>query len=247
MRWGLVSLKKQGHALPEAMVPDTVDNDITATVSCQDPEGKEGEVTPGVSHDIPEHKHCDGREGGCEGKCKDANRLGSFDVWEGRPVRAPSSSWSSSSASSISQTPLWEQFAFSGVSSDAGERHDVDGQRAAEQREVKRREQQQDVGVGRQLVPQQQRGVVAHATALIVLQCEVAAEDERRQGQQEAGGPREEDEEKSSSPGHQGVLVERPQDGHAALQRHEEDGADGDERAPGKHRANQHAGLPGTH
>lgn len=66
---GLVSLKKQAHTLPEAVVPDTVDDYITATVSCQDPEGKKGKVTPGVSHHIPEHKHCDGGEGCCECEC----------------------------------------------------------------------------------------------------------------------------------------------------------------------------------
>lgn len=31
---GLVTLKKQPHTLPEAVVPDTVDDYITATVSC---------------------------------------------------------------------------------------------------------------------------------------------------------------------------------------------------------------------
>ena len=68
--WGrLLSLKEQGHTLPEAMVPDTVDYDITATVSCKNPKGKKGEVTPGVSHYVSKHKHRDGREGCCEGKC----------------------------------------------------------------------------------------------------------------------------------------------------------------------------------
>ena len=76
----VVSLKEQGHPLPEAVVPDAVDNDITATVSRQDPEGQKGKVTPGVSHHVPEHKHCDGREGRCEGECQYANCLGSFDV-----------------------------------------------------------------------------------------------------------------------------------------------------------------------
>lgn len=76
----MVSLKQQGHTLPEAVVPDTVDNDITATVSRQDPEGKKGKVTPGVSHNVPEHKSCDGREGRCEGKRQYADCLSSFDV-----------------------------------------------------------------------------------------------------------------------------------------------------------------------
>lgn len=69
MRGGLISLKQQGHTLPEAVVPDAVNNNITATVSCQNPEGKKGEITPGVSHHVPEHKHCNGREGCCKGKC----------------------------------------------------------------------------------------------------------------------------------------------------------------------------------
>lgn len=189
------------------MVPDTVDDDITAAVSCQDPEGKKGEVTPGVSHHVPEHKHRDGGEGCCEGECKDADCLGGFNVWKGGPVGAASPS---SSSPCITQTPLWEQFAFSGIPSNASERHNVNCQRATEQREVKRGEQQQNVGIRRQLTSKQQRGVVTHTTALVVLQSEVTAEDERRESQEEAGSPGEQDEEQSSSPGHQGVLVERP-------------------------------------
>lgn len=76
----LFPLKEQGHALPEAVVPDAVDDDITAAVSCQDPKGKKGKITPGVSHHIPEHKHCNGRKGCREGERKNANCLGSFDV-----------------------------------------------------------------------------------------------------------------------------------------------------------------------
>lgn len=40
--------------------------------------------------------------------------------------------------------------------------------------------------------------------------------------------------------------MERPQDGHASLQSHHEDGADGDEGASGEHGADQHARLPGV-
>lgn len=100
MLGGLLSLKEQGHPLSEAVVPDAVDNDITATVSCQNPEGKKGKVTPGVSHHISEHKHCNGGEGCCEGKRQDANCLCSLDVGEGGSVRA------SSSSRAVAQTPF---------------------------------------------------------------------------------------------------------------------------------------------
>ena len=241
---GLVPLKEQAHTLPEAVVPDTVDDNITATVSCQDPEGKKREVTPGVSHHVPQHEHSDGGEGRCEGERQYADCLGSFDVWEGGPVRTSSSPCS---PASFSHAPLREQFAFSGVPSDAREGHDVNGQRGAKQCEVKGREQQQNIGVWWQLVSKQKWCEVTHTTALVVLQREAAAEDEGRESQQEAGCPGEQDEEQSSPAGHQGVLVERPKDGHAALQSHQEDGADGDEGASGKHRADQHAWLPGAH
>lgn len=119
---GPVPLKKQVHALPEAVVPDAVDDDVAAAVSCQDPEGKEGKVAPGVSHHIAQHEHSDGGEGRCEGKRQNADCFGSFDVGEGRPVGASPTSCPSTS---IAQTPLREQFAFLGVASDAGEGHNV--------------------------------------------------------------------------------------------------------------------------
>lgn len=80
MRGGLVPLKEQAHALPEAVVPDAVDDDVAAAVCCQDPEGKEGKVAPGVSHHVTQHEHGDGGEGRREGERQDADRFGSFDV-----------------------------------------------------------------------------------------------------------------------------------------------------------------------
>lgn len=115
---GLVSLKEQVHALPEAVVPDTVDDDVTAAVSSQNPEGKKGKVTPHVPHHVPQHKQCDGRERRREGERQYANRFGGLDVRKGRPVGA-------ASGPSVTQAPLREQFAFPGVPSNAGERHDV--------------------------------------------------------------------------------------------------------------------------
>lgn len=120
---GLVPLKKQAHTLPEAVVPDAVDDDVAAAVSCQNPEGEEGKVAPGVSHHIAQHEHSDGGEGRCEGKRQYADCFGSFDVGEGGPVGASPTSCPSAS---ITQTPLREQFAFLGVPSDAGEGHNVD-------------------------------------------------------------------------------------------------------------------------
>lgn len=114
---GLVPLKQQPHALPEAVVPDAVDDDVAAAVSCQDPEGEEGKVAPGVSHHVAQHEHGDGGEGRGEGKGQDADCFGSFDVGEGGPVGA--------SPTSITHTPLGEQFTFLGVPADAGEGHDV--------------------------------------------------------------------------------------------------------------------------
>lgn len=40
--------------------------------------------------------------------------------------------------------------------------------------------------------------------------------------------------------------MEWPQDSHAPLQSHQEDGADGDKGASGEHGADQHARLPGV-
>lgn len=120
---GLVPLKKQAHTLPEAVVPDAVDDDVAAAVSCQNPEGEEGKVAPGVSHHIAQHEHGDGGEGRCKGKRQYADCFGSFDVGEGGPVGASPTSCPSAS---IAQTPLREQFAFLGVPSDAGEGHNVD-------------------------------------------------------------------------------------------------------------------------
>lgn len=120
---GLVPLKKQAHTLPEAVVPDAVDDDVAAAVSCQDPEGEEGKVAPGVSHHIAKHEHSDGGEGRCEGKRQYADGFGSFDVGEGGPVGTSATSCPSAS---VAQTPLREQFAFLRVPSDAGEGDDVD-------------------------------------------------------------------------------------------------------------------------
>lgn len=121
--WGaLVPLKEQAHTLPEAVVPDAVDDDVAAAVSCQDPECEEGKVAPGVSHHVAQHKHSDGGEGRREGKRQYADCFGSFDVGEGGPVGAPPTSCPSTF---ITQTPLREQFAFLGVPSDAGEGHAV--------------------------------------------------------------------------------------------------------------------------
>lgn len=58
--WRTVPMKKKRHPFPKAMIPDTVDNHITAAVPCQDPEGEEGEVAPGVANHIAQHKDGNG-------------------------------------------------------------------------------------------------------------------------------------------------------------------------------------------
>lgn len=60
--WQTVLMKKKRHSFPKAMIPDTVDNHVTAAVPCQDPEGKEGEVAPGVSNHVAQDKDSNGRE-----------------------------------------------------------------------------------------------------------------------------------------------------------------------------------------
>lgn len=181
-------MKEQHHPFPEALVPHAVDDHVAAAVPRQDPESKEGEIAPGVAHHVAEHKDSDGRKGGGEGEGEDSNGLGRLDVREGGPVGA-----SATAPNLQAQTALWEQLPLARIAADAGKRHDVDSECATQQGEVEGWEQQHDVGVSRQLEADQQRDVIAHAAALIVLQSEALAQNKRGHGQQEAARPGDKD------------------------------------------------------
>lgn len=105
------------------MIPDTVDNHITAAVSCQDPEGEEREVAPGVANHVAQHKDGNGREWGGKSEGEDANSFGCLDVWKGRSVGA---------GACAPLKALREELALAGVAADASEGQDVNDQSAAQ-------------------------------------------------------------------------------------------------------------------
>lgn len=67
-------------AVSELLIPDAVDDDVPATVGCQNPKGKVGEVTPFIPQNVPDDKHCDGRERSREGHRQRPDRFRRFDV-----------------------------------------------------------------------------------------------------------------------------------------------------------------------
>lgn len=125
--WRAVPMKKKRYSFPKAMIPDAVDNDITAAVSCQDPEGKKGKAAPSVTDHIAQYKYGNGRERGCKSKGKDTNSFGCLDVRKGG---------SKGASASTSLKPFWEEFALAGVAADASEGQDVNYQSDAQECEV---------------------------------------------------------------------------------------------------------------
>lgn len=117
-----VPVKKKQHSFPKAMIPDTVDDHVTAAVPCQDPERKEGEVTPGVADHIAQHKDGNGWERGGKSEGEYANGFGCLDVWEGGSVGA---------GACTSLESLRQELALASVAADASEGQDVDNQSAA--------------------------------------------------------------------------------------------------------------------
>lgn len=123
----MVPMKEKQHPFSEAMIPDAVDNHITAAVPCQDPEGKKGEVAPGVANHVAQHKDGNWRERGGKSESEDANSFGCLDVWKGGSVGA---------GACTSLKPLGEELALAGVAADPSEGQDVDDQSAAQECEV---------------------------------------------------------------------------------------------------------------
>lgn len=115
-------MKQKRHTFPEAMIPDAVYNHIAAAVSCQDPEGEEGEVAPGVANHVAQHKDGNGREWGGESEGEDTNGFGCLDIWTGGSVGA---------GACAPLEALGEELALTSVAADASEGQDVNDQSAA--------------------------------------------------------------------------------------------------------------------
>lgn len=123
-------MKKKWHPFPKAMIPNAVNNHITAAIPCQDPEGEEGEVAPSVANNVAQHKDGNGREWGGKSKSEDADSFGCLNVWTGGSVGA---------GAFTSLKPLWEKFALAGVAADGSKGQDINNEGAAQKYEVESR------------------------------------------------------------------------------------------------------------